>query len=45
MPAAREVTYVWSAGSDEVAMHTAYGKEIAGALLDLLWTERRERVA
>ena len=30
VPAAREVTYVWSAGPDEVAMHTAYGKEMPG---------------
>jgi DNA-binding MarR family transcriptional regulator len=29
-PAASEVTYVWSAGPDEVAMHTAYGKEMPG---------------
>jgi DNA-binding IclR family transcriptional regulator len=27
-PAADEVTYVWPAGPDEVAMHTAYGKEM-----------------
>ncbi len=25
-----EVTYMWSAGPDEVAMHTAYGKEMPG---------------
>ena len=30
VPAAGEVTYVWSAGPDEVAMHTAYGKEMPG---------------
>ena len=29
-PPASEVTYVWSAGQDEVAMHTAYGKEMPG---------------
>jgi predicted transcriptional regulator len=28
VPAAGEVTYVWSAGPDEVAMYTAYGKEM-----------------
>ena len=27
-PAVGEVTYVWSAGPDEVVMHTAYGKEM-----------------
>lgn len=30
VPAAGEVTYVWSTGPDEVAMHTAYGKEMPG---------------
>lgn len=30
MPSAGEVTYVWSAGPDEVAMYTAYGKEMPG---------------
>ena len=30
VPAAGEVTYVWSAGTDEVAMYTAYGKEMPG---------------
>lgn len=30
VPSAGEVTYVWSAGPDEVAMHTAYGKEMPG---------------
>jgi hypothetical protein len=30
VPAAGEVTYVWSAGPDEVAMHTAYGREMPG---------------
>ena len=30
VPAAGEVTYVWSAGRDEVAMHTAYGREMPG---------------
>ena len=29
-PAAGEVTYVWTTGPDEVAMHTAYGKEMPG---------------
>lgn len=29
-PTADEVTYVWTAGKDEVAMHTAYGKEMPG---------------
>ena len=27
-PARREVTYLWSAGPDEIAMHTAYGQEM-----------------
>lgn len=30
VPAAGEVTYVWSAGPDEVAMHTTYGREMPG---------------
>jgi DNA-binding IclR family transcriptional regulator len=30
IPSAGEVTYVWSTGPDEVAMHTAYGKEMPG---------------
>ncbi len=30
VPANGEVTYVWSVGPDEVAMHTAYGKEMPG---------------
>ena len=30
VPAAGEVTYIWSAGTDEVAMYTAYGKEMPG---------------
>ena len=30
VPPAGEVTYVWSMGPDEVAMHTAYGKEMPG---------------
>lgn len=30
VPSAGEVTYVWSAGPDEVAMYTAYGKEMPG---------------
>ena len=29
-PAGGEVTYIWSVGPDEVAMHTAYGKEMPG---------------
>ncbi len=29
-PAAGEVTYVWGTGPNEVAMHTAYGKEMPG---------------
>ena len=29
-PAVGEVTYVWGTGSDEVAMHTAYGNEMPG---------------
>jgi hypothetical protein len=29
-PTVDEVTYVWMAGPDEVAMHTAYGKEMPG---------------
>jgi DNA-binding IclR family transcriptional regulator len=28
IPAAGEVTYLWSAGPDEVAMHTVYGREM-----------------
>jgi hypothetical protein len=30
IPASGEVTYVWSAGPDEVAMRTVYGKEMPG---------------
>lgn len=30
VPALGEVTYVWTAGPDEVAMHTAYGREMPG---------------
>ena len=30
VPPAGEVTYVWTAGPDEVAMHTAHGKEMPG---------------
>jgi hypothetical protein len=30
IPAAGEVTYIWSTGPDEVAMHTVYGKEMPG---------------
>ena len=30
IPAAGEVTYLWSTGADEVAMHTSYGKEMPG---------------
>ena len=30
IPASGEVTYVWSTGPDEVAMHTVYGKEMPG---------------
>jgi DNA-binding Lrp family transcriptional regulator len=30
VPSAGEVTYLWSAGPDEVAMHTTYGKEMPG---------------
>jgi DNA-binding IclR family transcriptional regulator len=30
IPAAGEVTYLWSNGPDEVAMHTVYGKEMPG---------------
>lgn len=30
VPASGEVTYVWTTGPDEVAMHTAYGKEMPG---------------
>jgi DNA-binding IclR family transcriptional regulator len=29
-PASGEVTYIWTAGPDEVAMHTAYGREMPG---------------
>ena len=29
-PAVGEVTYMWSTGPDEVAMHTAHGKEMPG---------------
>lgn len=30
VPAAGEVTYIWSAGPDEVATYTAYGREMPG---------------
>ncbi len=30
IPSAGEVTYLWSVGSDEVAMHTVYGREMPG---------------
>jgi DNA-binding IclR family transcriptional regulator len=30
IPATGEVTYLWSIGPDEVAMHTVYGKEMPG---------------
>jgi hypothetical protein len=30
IPAAGEVTYLWSTGPDEIAMHTSYGKEMPG---------------
>ena len=30
IPAAGEVTYLWSTGPDEVAMHTVYGREMPG---------------
>lgn len=30
IPSAGEVTYLWSTGPDEVAMHTSYGKEMPG---------------
>jgi hypothetical protein len=30
IPAAGEVTYLWSTGADEIAMHTAYGKDMPG---------------
>ena len=30
VPASGEVTYVWTAGPDEVAMHTTYGREMPG---------------
>jgi DNA-binding IclR family transcriptional regulator len=30
VPSAGEVTYLWSAGLDEVAMYSAYGKEMPG---------------
>jgi hypothetical protein len=30
VPASGEVTYLWPAGPDAVAMHTAYGKEMPG---------------
>ena len=39
-----EVTYVWNAGPDEVAMHTAYGKEMpayCSVYLDPLQATRR----
>ena len=42
--AAGEVTYVWSTGHDEVAMHTVYGKEMPGhcsLYLDELQATRR----
>lgn len=30
VPARGEVTYVWAAGPDEIAMHTVYGREMPG---------------
>lgn len=30
IPAAGEVTYLWTTGPDEVAMHTVYGREMPG---------------
>ncbi len=30
IPASGEVTYLWTTGPDEVAMHTVYGKEMPG---------------
>jgi DNA-binding IclR family transcriptional regulator len=30
IPAAGEVTYLWSAGADEIAMYTTYGKDMPG---------------
>jgi DNA-binding transcriptional ArsR family regulator len=30
LPRAGEVTYIWSTGPDDVAMHTAYGKQMPG---------------
>lgn len=30
IPAAGEVTYLWSTGPDEVAMHTVYGRDMPG---------------
>jgi hypothetical protein len=30
IPDAGEVTYLWSTGPDEIAMHTVYGKEMPG---------------
>jgi predicted transcriptional regulator len=30
VPSTGEVTYVWTAGPDEVTMHTAYGREMPG---------------
>ena len=44
IPAAGEVTYIWSTGPDEVAMHTVYGKEMPGhcsIYFDAAQTKRR----
>jgi hypothetical protein len=30
VPAAGEVTYIWSTGADEIATYTAYGREMPG---------------
>ena len=41
-PAGGEVTYIWSVGPDEVAMHTAYGKEMP-AHCELYFNEAHAR--
>ena len=44
IPATGEVTYLWSTGPDEVAMHTVYGKEMPSHCA-LYFSPRRRRGA
>ena len=45
VPQTGEVTYVWTAGPDEVAMHTAYGREMPGHCAVYVSEPRRARGA